>query len=248
LFNSIKKHLHQISTASPVEKTPGEAYDLWSATYDQQPGNLMLDLDKKLFSKLIEKVNLKGKIIADIGCGTGRHWPDILIHKPLQLRGYDVSTGMLKKLKEKFPEAIAVKTYDDLLTDLPDRSCDVLISTLTMAHLTDAENALKAWCRVLQPNSELIITDFHPDTLANGGKRTFRHEGRSIAVQNFVYSTSSIKDFLKRYGFSVISEEQRYIDQSVKHYYQEQQALSVYEQFEGMPIIYGLHLKRTNGI
>lgn len=208
----------------------------------------MLDLDKILFSKLIEKVDLRGKIIADIGCGTGRHWPEILIHEPLQLRGYDVSVGMLKKLKEKFPEAMAIKTHDDLLTDLPDRSCDILISTLTMAHLTDAENALKAWCRVLQLNSELIITDFHPDTLAYGGKRTFHHLGKSIAVQNFVYSTSYIKDFLKQYGFSVMYEEHRNIDQSVKHYYQEQQALSVYEQFKGMPIIYGLHLKRTDGI
>ena len=247
MLSSIKKHIGGIRF-SPTEKKPAEAYDLWSATYDQQPGNLMLDLDEKLFSSLIRKISFQEKMVIDIGCGTGRHWPEILSQKPAQLRGYDVSAGMLKKLIGKFPGAIAIKTSDDRLTDLPDRSCDIVVSTLTMAHLTDAAAALDAWCRVLKANSEIIVTDFHPDTLAKGGKRTFRHQGRSVTVQNFVYCTSSIKRLLCQQGFSVIREEHRYIDYSVKHYYEQQGALKVYEQFEGMPVIYGLHLQRSDGL
>ena len=56
---------------------PETAYDLWSEKYDHQPDNLMLALDEEIFSALLEGLNLQNKIIADIGCGTGRHWKNI---------------------------------------------------------------------------------------------------------------------------------------------------------------------------
>jgi len=43
-----------------------------------------------------------------------------------------------------------------------------------------------AWSRILKDKGEIIITDFHPDILASGGKRTFRHQRSSIAVKNFL--------------------------------------------------------------
>jgi hypothetical protein len=39
---------------------------------------------------------------------------------------------------------------------------------------------------------------------------------------------------------------ERKIDDSVKHYYEKQQAIGVYERFKGTSIIYGAHLTRKN--
>ena len=91
----------------------------------------------------------------------------------------------------------------------------------------------------------MIITDFHPNALASGGKRTFRHEGKHIAVQNFVHTTDIIKQILLKEGFTVIAHQELKVDESVKHYYEQQNALHVYEKFKDQPIIYGIHFRRV---
>ena len=221
-----------------------EAYDLWSENYDSQPGNLMLDLDEILFSQLLNNLDLKNKHVADIGCGTGRHWAKILKKDPASLIGFDVSPGMLYKLNEKFPGAQTQVIADNNFSAIEDGSYDVIISTLTVAHIENIESALEAWSRILKYNGDIIITDFHPDALSFGGKRTFRHRKTQIAVQNFVHSTIAVRKILSRNNFHVVDEEERKIDDQVMHYYLEQDALPVYEKFKGFPIIYGIHFRR----
>src|SRR6187200_2372770 len=77
---------------------PEVAYDLWAGSYDSQPGNLMLVLDEEVFSGLLGRINIKNSTIADVGCGTGRHWKQILDNEPKKLIGFDVSGEMLKIL------------------------------------------------------------------------------------------------------------------------------------------------------
>ena len=244
VINYIKKRLF---SRPIIEKNSADAYDLWSEDYDFQPGNLMLDLDEMVFSILLEKTDLQNKAVADIGCGTGRHWPKIFKKQPLSLTGFDVSEGMLNKLEEKFPEANTHQITDDLFLTVKDASFDTIISTLTVAHIENIEDALQAWSRMLKPDGKIIITDFHPKLLAFGGKRTFKRNNVQLAVRNFVHSINTIKDILKDNGFQVVAEEEMIIDETVKHYYEQQNALPVYEQFKGFPVIYGIHLKRGNG-
>jgi ubiquinone/menaquinone biosynthesis C-methylase UbiE len=241
--NYISEHLfHRAVT----EKPSAEAYDLWSDDYDMQPGNLMLDLDEILFAQLLEKVDLKNKAVADIGCGTGRHWNKLMSQKPLTLTGFDVSQGMLNKLQEKYPLAKVCKINDDAFTNVRYAPFDIIISTLTVAHIEDIEHALSAWCGMLKANAEIIITDFHPKMLAVGGKRTFKHNNRSMAVKNYVHPIETIKNSLENKGFKLVAEEGFVVGETVKHYYEAQNALPVYERFKGFPVIYGIHLKRGN--
>ncbi|WP_428663324.1 class I SAM-dependent methyltransferase [Runella sp.] len=237
---------NRFSPAFIPETAVVEAYDIWSEAYDRQPGNLMLDLDERLFSGLLQNVELKDKQLADIGCGTGRHWAKLMSQKPSGITGYDVSEGMLSRLKDKFPDAKIYLITDDLFLDTPDKSYDLIISTLTVAHIQHIEAALRAWCRILKPNGEIIITDFHPGTLAQGGQRTFKHQNGYIAVRNYVHSVDKVKEIFLKNNFYPIVYEEITIDNSLKHYYEEQHALHVYEKYQGFPIIYGLHLKRKD--
>jgi ubiquinone/menaquinone biosynthesis C-methylase UbiE len=235
LIPTVKNYIKQrLFRQTSTEKNSADAYDLWSKDYDRQPGNLMLDLDEVLFPKLLDKAAVQNKAIADIGCGTGRHWAKILQMHPLSLTGFDVSQGMLNKLKEKFPDAHTHKITDDLLSNMGDAAFDTILSTLTVAHIENLEHALGAWCRILKPNADIVISDFHPKLLAFGGKRTFKH------------SISSIKDVLQENGFRLVTEEEIGIDETVKHYYTKQNALKIYERFKGFPVIYGIHLRRGN--
>ena len=241
LKNYVKQHLFP---SAIKEKDSVEAYDIWSKNYDEQPDNLMLDLDEAVFTKLLASLPIQNKKVADIGCGTGRHWQKILNLRPAKLTGFDVSSGMLRRLEQKFPEAQTYQITDNLFKDIPSKSYDTIVSTLTVAHIKNIEEALKAWCRIIKNTGDIVITDFHPSTLAYGGKRTFKHDNSFIAVQNFVHLTSTIKEILLQHNFRLIAQEEMKIDESVKHYYEKQKALHVYESYKDFPIIYGMHFGR----
>jgi len=143
LIKTFKKYIRKHVFSVPVkEKEVVEAYDLWSEHYDSQPGNLMLDLDEILLSKLFDTVDLKSKHVADIGCGTGRHWAKILQKNPESLTGFDVSSGMLNKLGEKFPAAKTHVITDNNFSFVDDGTFDVILSTLTVAHIENIEEAV----------------------------------------------------------------------------------------------------------
>jgi ubiquinone/menaquinone biosynthesis C-methylase UbiE len=225
---------------------PEQAYDLWAENYDNQPDNLMLALDEEIFSGMIRSLEIGNKTIADIGCGTGRHWQKILDRQPRKLTGFDVSEGMLKMLQAKFPQAFTYHQLDDRLPELANRSCDIVFSTLTIAHIENAPEALREWNRVLKAGGDMIITDYHPVALAKGGRRTFSHHEKTIAVKNYVHSTDLIRETARQLQLEVIRFVERSIDPSAKPYYEKQNAVAVYEAWKGTPIIYGIHLKKPD--
>lgn len=243
MLETIKNFIRQ--RAAPTEKDSVEAYNLWAENYDDQPDNLMFHLDSQVFAGFLNGLSLRGKTVADIGCGTGRHWPKLYQMEVGELTGYDVSEGMLHRLHIKFPDAQLIKiNSDDFLADVPDATYDTIISTLTIAHIENLEAALQEWCRVLKPGGDIIITDFHPKALASGGRRTFRHDNKVIGIVNHVHSITGLKFLFMNRGFKVVNEKELVIDESVKHYYEKQNALHVYQKFKGKPMIYGIHLKR----
>lgn len=228
------------------EKDPGTAYDLWAAAYDNQPGNLMLDLDEGVFSELLHQTTISGKTVADIGCGTGRHWSKIFSKQPARLTGYDVSAGMLAKLKEKYPAAETFLLRNELQPELATASCDLVISTLAIAHIGKLETALREWNRVLKHGGEIIITDYHPEALTKGGKRTFKLDGKLIAVKNYIHPIEQLRVLTRQLGWTELRFTERVIDDSVKGYYERQNASSLFESFRDIPIIYGIHLKKAD--
>src|SRR4051812_29404957 len=219
MFASIKNFLHKVNTPVP-EKGVVEAYDIWSDSYDRQPGNLMLDLDAEMFSRLTESIELKDKVIADVGCGTGRHWSALYAREPKLVIGFDVSAGMLKQLQLKYPDGVTHLITGNDLPMTGDDSVDCLVSTLTVAHIENIGEAICAWWRVLKTEGDLLITDFHPAILAKGGKRSFSHKGKTLVVKNYVHGLDELKKLLTSFGFTLIREEERVIDEQVRVYYE----------------------------
>ncbi len=246
MLKAIKKYL-QKKTGFIEEKSPVEAYDIWSSSYDVQPGNLMLDLDEIVFCDLIKKVELQDKLIIDIGCGTGRHWQKLYAKQPSALIGYDVSEGMLQQLKTKFFSAITYHATDNFLTEVDTASVDCIVSTLTIAHIQNMPEAIESWIRVLKNGGDLIITDFHPDLLAQGGRRTFKQGNKQVAVVNYAHPVEAIIKTASEHGCKLIDRIEKVIDDSVRSYYMDQNAMHVFNRFKGMSVIYGVHLKKIYG-
>jgi ubiquinone/menaquinone biosynthesis C-methylase UbiE len=228
------------------ESEPVTAYDIWAGQYDNQPDNLMLALDERLCSLLLDTTPITARVIADVGCGTGRHWSKLYGKKPARLLGFDVSQGMLDVLQEKYPQAETRLLRDTTLPGLDAASCDLVISTLTIAHIPDPEAALTEWNRVLKPGGLILLTDYHPEALAKGGQRTFRDKGKTIAVRNHIHPVSAIKQIAEKLGLVVLQTVEQQIDQSMRPWYEKQNAIPLFERYLGVPIIYGIQLKKSN--
>ena len=229
-----------------VEKNAKTAYNIWASTYDNQNGNLMLDLDEIIFTKLLREVDIQNKSVVDIGCGTGRHWEKLYKKQPAQLMGFDISLAMLNKLKLKFPMAITHLVTDSCYKNIKNESFNVLICTLTVAHIKKIEETINDWCALLKKNGDIILTDFHPTMLQQGGKRTFVNKKIPIAVKNYIHSLETIKRVFYVNGFICEQLEEILIDEKVKCYYAKQNALHVFNRFKDTPVIFGMHLKRRN--
>lgn len=230
----------------PTQTEAAPAYDLWADKYDQQPGNLMMDLDEEIFRKMLEDTAVTDKVVVDVGCGTGRHWQKIRQLQPSRLIGYDVSKKMLNRLRDKYFTAEVYLSTGYMMPQLKDDSVDLLISTLTIAHIEKFEKAFTEWKRVLKKGGEMILTDYHPEALARGAKRTFLHKGKIVSIKNYIHSTNKIRLLAEQLGFEEIRFVEKVIDDSVRSYYEKQHAVHLFEQYKNTPIIYGIHLKNTN--
>lgn len=244
LIQKFKTLIHQ-GFAPPVkEMRVEEAYDKWAGSYDLQPDNLILAVDTAIFRHFTRSLLLKDAQIVDVGCGTGRYWSYLYNGQPASLTGYDVSSEMLKQLQQKFPAANIYKQENHLLQN-NSNSVDLLMSTLTMAHLSGIETFIEEWCRVVKPGGNMILTDYHPVALANDAKRTFSFEGKQLAVESRIYPVDAIIAMAKKYGMQLVDRIEKQIDETMLDWYIRQNAVPVYEKYKGTPIVYGLSLQKT---
>jgi ubiquinone/menaquinone biosynthesis C-methylase UbiE len=237
----LRRALRRLVDSGPREAA--SAYDLWSATYDEEPDNLLVLLDEGLFEGLLRRVEVRGKRVVDVGCGTGRHWSKILAHGPSELVGYDLSAGMIARLRRKHPGATVHRASAEALSHTAPGSCDLLVSTLALSHVPSAGAALHEWARVLREGGDVLLTDFHPAAAAVA-ETTFVHSGRLITVEKYVRPLPTLEAALAVSGFEVLVREERVIDESVRHHYERADKGAVFERMRGTPLLYGMHLRK----
>ena len=245
-FQGIRRIARQVLAPlrGPKRMAPAEAFDLWSATYDEQTTNPLVLLDDELSDRLLAKQSVEGEVIVDVGCGSGRHWPKLLARHPARLIGYDVSAGMLALLRAKFPPAELHRVTDHRLLAMPDESCDLVISTLTLGYLVDVEAAFHEWARVLKPSGIVVVTDLHP-AVATPNSRSFRHREQTIVINHRSLSLAFITAAAERSGFAVTQIERGLVGESVRPAYQAANALDLYRHQEGTALMFGLRLAKS---
>jgi ubiquinone/menaquinone biosynthesis C-methylase UbiE len=224
-------------------RDPASGYDLWSFTYDEENENVLLVVEDGLFEGLLGRVQVRGKSVIDVGCGTGRHWDKVLAQEPEELVGYDVSAGMLDRLKRKYPSAIVHVTGTHSLPHTRGESCDLVVSTLALSHFESARAAFDEWARVLRVGGEIVLTDFHPAAAAIA-ETTFAYGKRVVTIKNHVRSLAMLKAAAARSGLELVALREIVVDESMRHSYERARMRDDFDRMRGVPLLYGMHLRK----
>ena len=236
-----RKLAHRLRTREII---PSKAYNKWASTYDAQLDNPILFLDNLLFKELLAKTDLKGKRVVDIGCGTGRYWEELSRQNIAELIGYEASTEMLNKVRQKYP---AAKTYlhsDNNLKELDDASCDTLVSTLVIAHIRNLPAEWKEWNRVLKNKGEIILTDFHPVALQRGANRSFMHNDKLIYIKNYIHTLDKVRDLAAKMNWKEVGFIEYRIDERVRHFFERLDVMEAYKDSYDQLVLYGIHFRK----
>ena len=118
----------------------------WMASETQLKADELIDADQE--GKLCKEY-IKGKVIADIGCGAKKTVPE--------------AVGIDQIPKDEEIPNIYEKSQADVVADITktlpfdDNYFDTIISRHSLEHCVDIISTLKHWIRVLKPGGRLII-------------------------------------------------------------------------------------------
>ncbi len=102
---------------------------------------------------------VKGKVVLDIGCGTG-YGSKILHHKGAsKVFGVDISGQPINFALSKYKnDRLKFRVGDILSIDFPSNHFDIVVSFETIEHVQNRERALSELLRVLKPDGLLVIS------------------------------------------------------------------------------------------
>jgi ubiquinone/menaquinone biosynthesis C-methylase UbiE len=104
--------------------------------------------------------DLKGKITADVGAGTG-YLTELLWDNGAKVIAIDHSEKMIVQLRQKFccNPHVNIRYGEDKNLPLPDNIVDYVFANMFLHHVEDPQTAINEMVRILKPDGKLIITD-----------------------------------------------------------------------------------------
>ncbi|NLL30244.1 MAG: class I SAM-dependent methyltransferase [Clostridiales bacterium] len=158
--------------------------------------------EERLKYKLLSKINIKDKAVADLGCGTG-FVSLALANEAGIVFSIDNSINMLKQLKhnsldKNYKNIYLIKSSLENLS-LFDESMDAVFINMALHHIEDAKKAISEMHRVLKKDGVIIISD------------VLEHDGEWAREEMFDewlgFSNEQISTWLEEVGFKNIEIE-----------------------------------------
>ena len=148
--------------------SPAEGFDRLADTYDARlSGSPVLLLETT--QTLAALPNVAGKVVADIGCGTGRYAIQLLRFGARKVAGVDFSPAMLEVAQRKAQKAeLSIEWGVGDLTEhvpIPDATLDAAVCALTLSFVENLHAAFTELARVLKPGGILVTSELHPHGL-----------------------------------------------------------------------------------
>ena len=110
--------------------------------------------------------DLRGKRVADLGCGFGWFCRFAWDEGAASVVGFDVSDNMLARARATSNPAIVYEKADLEVLELPQASVDLVYSSLAFHYLKDLQALLRRVHAALAPGGQLVFSTEHPIYMA----------------------------------------------------------------------------------
>ncbi len=179
---------------------------------------------EKISNILIKKIDIKGKKIADIGCGTGILTLKLIATGAEKISCVDMSTSMLKKCREK----IAAAGYDEDLVSfhegdaegLPfeDDTYDIVILNMVLGMIPNQQSTITELTRILRPGGTIALAAHAPkhymEAIAAGVKSMNMRYFLGHRFEFWPRDENEIKSFFMDAGlYNIKTERLTWIDE-----------------------------------
>jgi ubiquinone/menaquinone biosynthesis C-methylase UbiE len=117
---------------------------------------------------LLGAVNVEGKNVLDVGCGTGIASMLAVERRAVRVMAGDIADGMLDLARAKAEERglgrerLEFRQFDAEALPFPENSFDVVISGVMLEFAPDQQRAVSEMVRVLAPGGQLAVTTHGP--------------------------------------------------------------------------------------
>jgi SAM-dependent methyltransferase len=180
-------------------------YDQFSQIYDLSRG-----ANPKTVNDLVKFTCIDQKsFLLDMGCGTG-NYTNALKDYVKHIIGLDLSSGMIKKAKDKFPN---LEYINSNVLSVPFRSeiFNGLYLIQVIHHISNKVALLKEAYRILQKNGYIAIHTCSHDQINTYWYTYYFPEGLKAELKRFL-DVQEIISLLRKTGFSKIGVKICYYD------------------------------------
>lgn len=174
-----------------------EFFEQAAVVWDSDPGRVKMA--GRIADAMIRTLDLKGRVtMMDYGTGTGLIALRMLPYAE-KIVAVDSAKNMLAVLKEKLDEKqvqqIELRQWSvgDPAGDLP--AFDVIVSSMTLHHVTDTAAAVREFYRLLKDNGRIAIADLDPDNGEFHEKPGIaEHDGFSREALTAIFENAGFRD------------------------------------------------------
>jgi ubiquinone/menaquinone biosynthesis C-methylase UbiE len=180
----------------------------------EHPGGRLFDsLQKRAVLEGVDSLNLTGKKVLDVACGTGR-FSRLFRTQGAHVVGLDLSPAMLNQSRDR-QSAEAYIEGSALQLPFKDEAFDIAVSVNAFNHLPAFEEAIHEICRVskrvilgLPHRHSFLLFAYLYRILLGWGYRYTRHKATRYKGVPLIYtryfSTRELKGIFKKNNFEVI--------------------------------------------
>jgi malonyl-CoA O-methyltransferase len=182
-------------------------------------------------------VQTAGRRLLDVGCGTARR---------LRESGASLAVGVDFTTEMLLEGAGDLVAGDVRALPIGRAAFDVVWCRLVIGHVAELDAAYAELARVCRPGGSIVVTDFHPDAVAAGHRRTFRDgDGVVREVEHYVHALDAHCAAALSAGLRLVTHRDGVVGPVVRDLYAHADRLEAYEEQRGLPLVLALAFRRT---
>ena len=194
--------LAALAADAPSAVSAAEGYERWASSYDSTPNPFLAREERYLIPLLPD---LHDKRVLDVACGTGR-WLEKLLAEGAHLGvGVDCSTEMLRIAQRKVELTGRLARADCLRLPFRSSVFDFAVCSFALSHVRDSKQMAHELALVMKPNSDVFVSDLHPEAYARGWRTGFRDGRGTCQIETSARAAEEIVSVFCSAGFECLT-------------------------------------------